>query len=221
MATYIFVPVMTPEMASIANTWNNDRTKVGKGAYPIIAGDDSGLSKALRRKFGTGKLSTVQAGDKLWVLSHGISATDGDGAVVIGNKRGGVLKSAFIGGLTVEGGTYKLYHVDRLARAIDKEGLTKNFVDLRLYCCNAGLGATYKGRQLQPFAERLKQALVGRGYNQVVVKGFRGSLIAGYSEFYAPNTIVVGQEAVTGIGLGIQVPGETYAQDAYLHVQDF
>lgn len=222
MTTYIYIPIMTPEMASIANQWNTERMAAKQSAYPILSVNDTGIAKSLRRKFGGGELSGVAATDTIWLLSHGISTPTSGGALAIGNKRGGQLQQGFIGGQTVEGGRYKLYRVDELARALEREGLTKDFVDLRLYCCGAGLDATDRGgNPVQPFAQRLKSSLAGRGYASVVVTGYLGDLVAGYSEFYAPGTLYANADAVAGVGLGIKVAGETYRQDASRHVRQF
>jgi hypothetical protein len=219
MAKYIYIPIMTPEMASIANKWNNERVAAGKAAYGILSVNDSGIAKSLRRTFGGGELSGVAAGDTVWVLSHGLTA--GGGAVVVGNKRGGQLQNNFAGGPTVVGGQMKSYQADQLAAMLEKEGLVKTFVDLRLFACEAGLPATYQGNPLLPFAQRLKNALVGRGYANVVVTGFLGDLVAGYSQYYAPGTIIVGAAAVAGTGLGIRVAGEAYRQRAKNHMLQF
>jgi hypothetical protein len=221
MAKYIFIPIMTPEMASIATKWNNERVAAGKGAYGILSVTDTGIAKSLRRTFGGGQLSGVAAGDTVWVLAHGISTPTSGGALAIGNKRGGQLQNDFVGGAKVVGGQWKIYRVDELAAVIEKEGLVKTFVDLRLFACEAGLPATHNGNPLQPFAQRLKNALVGRGYANVVVTGFLGDLVAGYSQYYAPGTIIVSSAAVAGSGLGIKVAGQTYRQRAKNHMVQF
>ncbi len=161
--------------------------------------NDTGISKALRRKFGGGTLSAVAATDTIWLLSHSISTSTSGGALVIGNKRGGQFRDGGFGP-TVVGGVHKLYRVDQLPRAIEKEGLIKDFLDLRPYCCGAGLDATNNGQAVRPFAQRLKPSLTGRGYTDVVVTGFLGNLVAGYSEFVAPGTLVLGADAVAGVG---------------------
>lgn len=221
MAKYIYIPIMTPEMASIANKWNLERVQAGKNAYQILSVDDQGIAKALRRKFGGGELNVVAADDTIWLLSHGISTPTSGGALAVGNERGGQLQQTFIGGQTVVGGHYKFYRVDQLARAIEREGLTKAFVDLRLFCCCAGAPAMHNGNPVQPFAQRLKNSLVARGYAGIVVTGFLGDLVAGYSEFFAPGTTYADQNAVAGCGLGIKVANEVYVQDAKNHMVRF
>ena len=221
MTTYIYIPILTAEMASIANKWNTDRSKVGHAPYPILSVGDTGVSKALRRKFGSGRLDGVAATDTIWLLSHGIATRTSGGALVIGNMRGGRYQQTMSGIPEPVGGENKLYQVGQLARAIEKEGLTKDFVDLRLYCCGAGLDATNGGRAVQPFAQRLKASLTGRGYAAVIVTGFLGDLVAGYSEFYAPGTMSLYRTKPAGLGLGVKVTGETYAQNALNHQRQF
>jgi hypothetical protein len=220
MTTYIYIPIMTPEMATIAKTWNTGRVTHGEAPHPIIAVDDKGMSKSLRRTFGEGKLQNVLATDTVYLLSHGITARNG-GAAIIGNDRGGRLVQGL--GLSVVDGTAKTYTETQLSRSIKKEGLTTSFVDLRLFCCGAGLPVGLAaGRVVRPYAERLKNVMLGEGFSKIVVTGFLGNLIAGYSEFYAPGTNFLNRDTpVAGIGLGIQVPGETYAQRAESHQRTF
>ncbi|MBS0339984.1 MAG: hypothetical protein JSS56_05625 [Proteobacteria bacterium] len=217
MTTYIYIPVLTPEMASIAKKWNLTRIAQGKAAYPIIQVGDSGSSKALRREFGGGKLGGVASTDRLYVLSHGVALSSGGGAVMIGNDRGGELK--YVGlSLQVVGGTPKNYLVDELSRAIEREGLTKSFVDLRLYCCCVGVSVQNPGgRPLQPYAQRLKASLVGRGYNNVIVTGYLGDVVAEYSEYFAPGAKEATASTLRGVGLGVKMTGDTYAQRAKDH----
>ena len=221
MTTYIYIPIMTPEMATIANQWNQSRVTRNKQPYPIITVSDKGFRKSLRRRFGGGELADVDAGDKIYLLSHGLSTATSGGALAIGNKRGGQLQNGFVGGIQVVGGDMKMYRVDELARAIDKEGLTKNFRDLRVFCCNAGRDASHQGNAVQPFAQRLKSALVVRGYHNIIVTGYLGDLVASYSEFFAPGTTFVSGDAVAGIGLGVKIDGEAYVQDAKSHTVQF
>lgn len=221
MTNYIYIPIMTPEMAHVANKWNNSRIARNKAAYQIIATSDSGVAKSLRRKFGTGSLEAVTASDKLCLLSHGLSMPDSGGALSIGNRRGGTLKHGFVGGTYTEGGTLKMYRVDQLARAIEKEGLTKSFVDLRLFCCNAGREATYNGQMIDPFAQRLKNAMVGRGYNAISVTGFTANLVLDYKEFFPAGTTFASTSTTSGVGLGVKLDGEMYTQDARLHMATF
>ena len=41
MATFIYVPVSTPEMTGFVQDWNNGRQARGKAAYQVIANDSS------------------------------------------------------------------------------------------------------------------------------------------------------------------------------------
>src|SRR3954466_12376063 len=90
MATFIYVPVSTPEMTGFVQDWNNGRQARGKAAYQVIANDSSGTGKELRRKFGTGFLEQVTAGDKLYVLAHGILSPTSGGRSGLGTGAGAI-----------------------------------------------------------------------------------------------------------------------------------
>ena len=216
MASYIYIPIMTGEMAAMAADWNNGRLQLQKAAYPILGADSSGIGKALRRKFGGGYLSNVNAGDKVYVLAHGIKTPTSGGALAIGVKRGGqyVQDGTSLTGYTVQGGAWKTYPAIQLARHLEKEGLPQDFVDLRLFCCSAGLGATHNGNPVAPYAQRLKAALTARGYNSIIVTGYSGDLCCQYGAYFAPGTLVALGSAKQGTGKGVKLPGDTYVSRA-------
>jgi len=207
MATFIYIPVATPEMLEIARQWNAGRQVQNRMPYEVIANDTEGGWKAIRRAIGTGLLERVDPGDKLYVLSHGILPTGSRGAANVGNKRGGVLEKTMLGGLQVIGGTYKLYNDATFARHLEKEGLSKDFVDLRLFCCCSGLEAKHKGNVLSPYALRLRNALANRGYQAVRVTGYLGNL-SPYSYYYRSGTVELIEENTRGMGPTIDVDGE-------------
>ena len=216
MASYIYIPIMTGEMAAMATDWNNGRVQLGKAPYQILGADSSGIGKALRRQFGGGYLRNVTAADKVYILAHGIKTPTSGGALVIGVKRGAqyVADGASLTGYSVQGGAWKYYPAGELAKHLEKEGLPKTFVDLRLFCCSAGLAATHQGNPVAPYAQRLKNALVARGYNAIVVTGYRGDLNCQYNQYCAPGTIVAMGDAIQGRGKGVKLPGDTYCSRA-------
>lgn len=207
MATYIYVPVATPEMRHVVKQWNDGRAAQGKSPYIVIYNDTSGLGKAIRRSVGRGVLRDLVAGDKIYVLTHGLSTADSGGALVIGNKRGGELQNKFVGGLQVVGGVHKLYTDANFARHIEEEGLSKSFVDLRLFACCAGLGATHKGNVLAPYAQRLRNSLYNRGYQQIRVTGYLGDL-SPYADYFKPGTNFLDNNSMAGKGPTVRVDGE-------------
>jgi hypothetical protein len=97
-----------------------------------------------------------------------------------------------------------MYPATQLARHLEKEGLPHNFVDLRLFCCSAGLGATHNGNPVAPYAQRLKAALTARGYNSIMVTGYSGDLCCQYGAYFAPGTIVALGSAKQGTGKGVK-----------------
>ena len=217
MATFIYCPVMTAEMVHYANRWNNDRTAKGKPAYGVIGAADSGNIKALRHLLTGGKLSSVADDDKVYVLAHGIRNA-GDGAVVIGARRGEYVQSgASLTGYTVQGGTMKMYHPAEFAEHLEKEGLSKGFVDLRLFCCGSGLDAQSQIHgPLDPYAQRLRQAMVQRGYNSVVVTGYLGDLSHEHIHRFAPGTSFADPDQSQGKHKGVLIAG-TYKSRAKNH----
>ena len=101
------------------------------------------------------------------------------------------------------------YPATQLARHLEKEGLPQNFVDLRLFCCSAGLGTTHNGNPVAPYAQRLKAALTALGYNSIIVTGYSGDLCCQYGAYFAPGTLVALGSAKQGTGKGVKLPGDT------------
>src|SRR6202162_2821425 len=130
MASYIYIPIMTAEMAAMAADWNNGRRQLQKAAYPILGADSSGIGKALPRKFGGGYLSNVNAGDKVYVLAHGIKTPTSGGALAIGVNRGGhyVQDGTSLTGYTVQGGAWKTIPQSSLLGIWKKKGFRKTLL---------------------------------------------------------------------------------------------
>jgi hypothetical protein len=205
MAEYIYIPVMTGEMMAMATDWNQGRAGKGKALYPILGGQSTGFEKAARRKFGGGYLQNLNPADKLYVLAHGVLTPGSGGAVVIGAERGPYVPAATMTGYAVQGGVWKYYSAQQFARHLRKEGLPNTFVDLRLFCCKAGLPANYQGNQLQPYAQRLKAEMNALGYHAIVVTGYLGDLSVQYAPYYQGGTITYYGNQPIGTGKGIYV----------------
>jgi hypothetical protein len=212
MPTFIYCPVLTGEMAAIANSWNAGRVAQGKTPYLVLGAADAGAGKGLRRLFVGGALSSVSAGDKLYILAHGIRSI-GDGAVVVGATRGNYVEGRSLTGFVVEGGDSKQYGPKHLASHLEEEGLTKAIVDLRLFCCGSGLAATHNNTAVAPYAARLKAALVGLGYASIMVTGYLGDLDAAREVRFRPGTKDISYDRdkkEMGKGKGVSLPGGGY-----------
>lgn len=216
MAGIIYIPVMDAEMRNIVTQWNKGRTDNQKTAYPVIAGTDHGLQKAARHKMGLGLLRRVGAGDKLYVLQHGVMYQGSNQAVMIGATRGGTVKTGLQGPYVV-GGTDKRYTPDALAEHLEKEGLTKAIADLRIFACGSGVSEQQNGAQMPSYAQALKGALTQRGYAQVIVTGYLGNLIAKHDGRLPPGTKFADPDDFIGTGKGVILPGDTYATLASDH----
>lgn len=148
MTTWIYLPVPTQEMKDFASG-------LGLGAqYTLSNHFVSGKGKAFSRFFG-GCLGGVAAWDELLLICHG--ATGG---------------SKFTGAQRSDG--LKKYAPDELARVIQKEGLTKSFINLKLLVCGGGLKPA--GGAVDPFAERTCAALKADGFSKIEVTGYRGDV---------------------------------------------
>jgi len=220
MPTYIYCPVLTGEMAAIANSWNDGRVAQGKAPYLVLGAADAGAGKGLRRVFVGGALSSVAAGDKLYILAHGIQ-TSGDGALVIGVTRGDYVEGRSMTGFVVEGGESKQYGPKHLATHLETEGLTKAFVDLRLFCCGSGLAATHNNTTLAPYAARLKVQLTALGYTSVMVTGYLGNLMADRQVRFRPGAHKADGSTEIGKAKGVQLPGNKYPTIASQHRVQF
>jgi hypothetical protein len=221
MATYIYCPVMTGEMIAVANTWNNGRVARGKAPYQVIGASDSGAGKMLRRAFLGGKLDQVQDNDKLYVLAHGYQSKEAHGALVIGAQRGDYVASGrSLTGYAVQaapGVGPKLYRAVTFAKHLEDEGLSKGFIDLRLFCCGSGLDGKQNGVNYAPYASRLKAAMVARGYTQIMVAGYLGDLGADHMPRFAPGTSYADPANAIKTGKGVTLPGDTYGSPASQH----
>jgi hypothetical protein len=184
VTSYIYLPVDTPEIRSLATAWNNGRTAKGKQAYVVLGSAQTGYAKWKRRQGGNRLLSVVQDTDKLYILAHGYSAVAGGPALSIGAARGAVLTDALTD--TWGGGVDKLYSPQSLAQHIAEEGLVKTFMDLRLFACHTGQAA----QGSTSFGAQFKRALVAQGYGSVVVTVYLGAVAPKYSfrQVNATNT---------------------------------
>jgi hypothetical protein len=148
MATYIYLPIPTQEMKDFASKLN-----LG-GEYTLNNCFLSGNGKAIARFFG-GCLGSLKAWDELLVICHGA----GGGSRFTGAQREGQLKK---------------YDPQALVRAMEKEGLTKSFINLKLLICGSG-EATNAG-VTNPFAERVCAEMKQLGYSNIRVTGYLGEV---------------------------------------------
>jgi hypothetical protein len=162
--TYLYLPVGSPEMMEFANDWNKDLKDAGKPECPVISNTSSGSLKVVRRLFGQGMLKVLGTGDTLFVIAHGASK---------GSRRIGADRGAHKVGREWQGGTMKSWTAEEFAEHLKKEGLRKDFVDLRVFACGSGLApATTK----LPFAEALFKALRKLQFPRIEVTGYLGAV---------------------------------------------
>jgi hypothetical protein len=131
----------------------------GKTPYGVLHNKHvSGFRKGLSR-FGGGCLRSVHPTNKLYVLAHG-PGTHGGG--YIGANRFGAMKR---------------YSPSELASLLQAEGLTKYFVDLRIFACRSAFSI---GGNI-PFAQKLSIEMRERGYNLIKVTGYSGVIKPSYA----------------------------------------
>jgi len=176
MAGYIYLPVNTEEMRNFAKDWQEGQRDRGKVAYKILKNFESGWRKGFVRDIGRGVLRGLTAQDKLYVLIHGSE----HGSSRVGAARGATKSAGPIE--TWEGGTLKTYTPDQLAAVVEKEGLLKSFVDLRLFVCGSALIPL---AQTKSFAERFALSMGALGYNHLQVTGYLGSVKSSYTYRYS------------------------------------
>ena len=180
MAGYIWLPVNTDflpantqvgslGLKSMAAQWNSGRLAKNKATYTILNNPfESGPGKGIYRGIFAGCLGSLTAGDKLYVLSHGISSP---GKAIASHL--GAIRSSALG---------KSYTPAELAMLMKKEELNKDFVNISLYACDSGVGGA------DSLACRLKEALKHIGYSHIRVTGYLGWISTSYVQRYADST---------------------------------
>jgi hypothetical protein len=172
MAGYIYLPVNTEEMRDFARDWREGQREKGKRPYEVLKNFEEGFGKGLLRGIGLGVLRGLSAQDKLYVVCHGLA----EGSNVVAAARGA--KKVWNGGLSSwKGGTFKIYRPAELAAVMEKEGLLKSFVDLRLFVCGS---AVVPDGQAKSFAEKVFDAMKAIGYNHIAVTGYLGTVGSQY-----------------------------------------
>jgi hypothetical protein len=71
----------------------------------------------------------------------------------------------------------KKYSPAELAVLLEAEGLTKNFMDLRIYACGSGVEIN----STASFAQHLSREMRARGYRSIRVTGYLGLVKSSYS----------------------------------------
>lgn len=200
MAGYIFIPVATPEMLEFAHNWQQGQQEKGKTPYQILHSAESGWQKGARQKLGLGALKCVTAADKVYILAHGAAL----GSSAIGACRGGEKVAAF-GSDQWQGGTLKSYTAAALARLLEKEGLAKHNMDVRVFACGSGNTPATATRS---FAEELALELRALGYpNGLRVTGYLGSVRSSYSIRQIPHQM---GSYTPGHHKGVEIGGEIF-----------
>jgi len=175
MASYIYIPVATPEMFNFAVDWQQGQIRKGKQPYQILSNNESGLFKGIKRKCKLGVLRNVCVGDKVYILAHG----HGSGSSAIGARREAT-KVKSLGVDNWEGGTLKKYTPQALAKVLKDEGLRQGFQDLRVFACGSA-NIPPKERATASFAQGLAESLRDLGYNSIRVTGYQGMVKTSYA----------------------------------------
>lgn len=150
MTTYIFLPIPTQEMKDFATKLRLPPKQVLHNTFT------SGIGKGFTRAFG-GCLRALSPADTLNLICHGATG----GSTKTGADRGGVLKT---------------YTPERLAEVIEKEGLPKTFINLKLLICGGALDRNPSAKGKPAFAKGCFDALKARGYGNIQVTGYCGDV---------------------------------------------
>ena len=151
MTTYIFLPIPTQEMKDFAN-------KLGLPAQQLLHNFFvSGKGKGLTRAVGGGCLRALSPADTVNLICHGATG----GSTLTGADRAGVLKA---------------YTPAELAEVLEKEGLPKTFVNLKLLICGGALDTNPSAKGKPAFAKGCFDALKARGYGNIQVTGYCGDV---------------------------------------------
>ncbi|WP_444907164.1 hypothetical protein ACJJIR_02090 [Microbulbifer sp. SSSA008] len=164
---YIYIPINSDEMQEyaegLAKAW-------GVPVNQILANKvTSGFGKAMYRWVNQ-CLSKLNPADTLYIVTHGTGAGDGQFIGAERSTSNNKQKKVYVNGMpNWQGGEWKTYTPRQLADTLVKEGLPANFVNLHVCACGSG----YDGEKLRPWAQRLRQAMVGT-YRNIQVTGYRG-----------------------------------------------
>lgn len=176
MPQYVFLPVPTKEMKSLADSLV--KTCQPTAQLVVVRNYfDSGIGKGFLRRIGQGCLTGVTATSTLYVFLHGAGEANSS---KIGARRGATLDHDR--GMEVwKGGTLKAYTMDRIADVLQGEGLPTDFVNLHLLTCGSGLRGNKGNATDAPLAERLHAILRQRGFASVTVTGYTGDVLVNVS----------------------------------------
>lgn len=163
MKNYIWLPVYTDEMMSMATVWNNGLKRKGKDEFQLLFTPvEQGIRKGIYRKLKGGCLKAVLPNDKVYILLHG-------SGVACGRK---------IGARRSRDKLMKSYTPAELTNLMIKENLTRKIIEINLFCCGSGLGGN------ESFAARLKKTMLTKGFHSVVVTGYLGDVVPSFVQRY-------------------------------------
>jgi len=172
MPQYVFLPVPTKEMKSMADELVETCRPTAR-LVVVRNFFDSGKGKGMLRHLGLGCLRGVTAASTLYVFLHGRGEANSS---LIGAARG-AKKEYRLGLPRWEGGVFKTYTMDRIADVLEGEGLPTDFVHLHLLTCGSGLRGNKGEATDAPLAERLHTILRQRGFASVQVTGYTGDVL--------------------------------------------
>lgn len=168
MANYIYLPVNSDEMCSLAK---KAAVHLNVPTNNILANKvTSGARKAMYRWINR-CLSSVSAGDTLYIMLHGAGHADSLNVGARRSVRNNEQIQVYDRGLPgYEGGELKLYTPEQLASTLKKEGLSTLVTQICLLTCGSGFAG-----DLPAWAARLKEALKNHCGN-LTVTGYLGDV---------------------------------------------
>ena len=174
---YIWLPIYTENSREAADRWVKGKRDKGSASPQIVyTPRETGIRKALYRMKSGGCLRNITTVDKLYILVHG--------------SRSAV-------GWTRSDGVTKNYTPEQLVTLMEKEGLTKRIVHVSVFSCDSGLG------EKSSFSSRLKQAMNTRGFREVTVTGYLGTISSNYEHRYmTENSSFWTAEKYKGVTVG-------------------
>lgn len=99
---------------------------------------------------------------------------------------------------------FKKYSSDELANLLVKEGLTRAFVDLRIFSCGSALVPPVD-HETKSFAENLLFSMRRLGYSNLRISGYNGSVRSAYSYRQIMSTADYTASQHKGVEIGIYI----------------
>ena len=165
MATYIYCPEWTEMDQRDTGAWQAARRLNGQSVPEVRASSHSTGNRITDQ----GALGDLRGGDKLYVLMEG-------------NETIEEVRAIYNNGRECD------YSPRALALHLQREGLPRVQLTLKMYSCGSGLSHQEpNGPILQPYAHRLKLELRRLGYTSLSVIGYAGTLLS--AQYYQSTRV--------------------------------